>query len=291
MPSAQTLWRTMHLSFANQEGLAATTSQLLPSIQERDADRIEQIERTVDIEAALDLAATATGLADHAWHQRMRAFGPGAADAIRSRLGSDWLRNHTENHSGILERYIGALRWYGPEGTKALIDCWESLDAYGRSLAAVVFGLNGAEETTDRIWELYQQAGQLRQKSIRVGALWGLIDLRDERVSDALVLLLVEHRHVYELFGFLSRAGDRRAVLPLLSEILSGVAEHQGDAMWALTGIAHRIGAEALTTEITMEGTASTEANRNVGDFVERLFDYSAADVEKHFELFYMQQS
>jgi hypothetical protein len=49
-----------------------------------------------------------------------------------------------------------------------------------------------------------------------VGALWGLIDLQDERAADALLELLTQGRRFYELFGFLSRAGDRRAIIPLL---------------------------------------------------------------------------
>jgi hypothetical protein len=75
-----------------------------------------------------------------------------------------------------------------------------------------------------------------------VGPLWGLIDVQDPRAADALAELVAERRAFYELYGFISRAGDARFILPLVEEVLKKAEQTSADAMWALTGVAHRLG-------------------------------------------------
>jgi hypothetical protein len=286
LPSAQTMWRTMHLDFRVQEKLIETTLDVQPSLWKRDASKIRRIEQAADCAAVLDLAPGATGLADYAWLKRLREFGPSAAPEIVARLQSDWIRTHRNVRAGIQERFVGALRWCDDAGAEALTDCWDALDDYGRSLACVALGLLGAQPAADRLWAFFQNT-QSASNTYWIGPLWGLIDLEDARAADALLDLVVAKRAFYELYGFLSRAGDQRAVLPLIAGMLDGPEQLRADAMWALTGISHRLGRDRLAEVLrSEEGVPKTPAE-TIETLVERFFLYSQEDVEKHFEVFY----
>jgi hypothetical protein len=105
--------------------------------------------------------------------------------------------------------------------------------------------------------------------------------------ADALVELLADKRTFYEKYGFLSRAGDQRVVLPLIAEILDAADERRGEATWALTGIANRLGRERFCN-VFRDGTENEDTpDRTVDSYVDRIFLYSQEDVEKHFETFY----
>ena len=286
LPSAQTMWRTMHLDFRVQKVLIETTMDLQPSLWKRDANRIQRIEQAAGIEAVLDLAPAATGLADYAWLKRMRDFGPVAASNIAERLNSDWMRRHAKERTGIQERFIGALRWCDDQAADALTGCWDALDDYGRSLACIVLGLLGMQTAAERLWAFFQSTRSL-PKTLCIGPVWGLIDLGTCRAGDALVELLADKRVFYEKYGFLSRAGDQRAVLPLASEILDGADEVKGDATWALTGIAHRLGRDSFCEAFRSGDDAQETESSKLEAFVDRIFLFSQEDVEKHFETFY----
>ena len=61
----------------------------------------------------------------------------------------------------------------------------------------------------------------------------------------------------------------------------------KGEATWALTGIAHRLGREPFC-DVFRDGADTEEtADRKLKSFVDRIFLYSQEDVEKHFETFY----
>lgn len=265
----------------------AATVDLQPSVLKRAAPRIEQIKNAPDIEAVLDLAPTAIGLADPVWLRRTHKFGPSAAGAIADRLNGDWMCIHAKDRTQIQERFIGALRWCGEEGVDALLTCWDSLDDHGRSLACVALGLLGAPRSGDYIWSFHQKLKNSSRENLFVGALWGLIDLQDHRAADALAGFLDKDREFYEMYGFISRAGDKRFILPLIYQIVLGPDTAKEEAMWALTGMAHRIGRGALAEELrnTDEPEKSTESD--VESFVGKVFKYSAEDVESHFEVFY----
>jgi hypothetical protein len=290
VPSAQTMWRTMHLDFSVQEKLIETAMDVQPSLWKRDASKIRQIEGAADLAAVLDLTPVATGLADYAWLKGMKTFGASAAPGILARLQSDWMRSHRNARAGIQERFIGALRWCGDAGAEALIDGWDAFDDYGRSLACVALGLLGAHSATDRLWKFLERT-KSTPSTHWIGPLWGLIDLADARAADALLEVLLAKPVFYERYGFLCRAGDQRAVLPVIAAMLSGPEELRADAMWALTGIAHRLGRDGLREALSAEESVTPTPAETIETLVDRIFLYSQQDAEKYFEAFYDGQA
>jgi hypothetical protein len=286
VPSAQTLWRTLHLDLSVQERLHATTKAVQPSLLKRDAPKIRRIEQAADLAALLDLAPAAGGLAEYAWLKRVTELGAGAAAEIVARVHSDWMRSQRQSGGSIDERFIGALRWCGDAGAGALIDCWDALDDYGRSLASVALGLLDAHTEADRLWIFFERT---RSDSTTnwVGPLWGLIDFADARAADALLDLLLGQREFYERYGFLSRGGDRRAVLPLLAATFDGPEWLRADATWALTGIAHRLGREGFREAMNDAEAAASAPAETIDTVVDSIFRFSQDAVERHFETFY----
>ena len=195
------------------------------------------------------------------------------------------MRRQARNRAAIQKHYIGALRWCEDGAADALARCWDSLDDYGRSLACTVLGLVGARQSADRLWAFYQLTRSVPQ-TLFVGPLWALIDLGDKRAADALSDPLLDKRAFYEKYGFLSRAGDARVVLPLVSDLVRGSEETRADAMWALTGVAHRLGRAGLYQRLRMDADTSEVDNSHLDAFMDRLFKYSQKDVEEHFESF-----
>ncbi len=283
IPSAPTLWRTMHLDISVQEQLVKTTTLVQPSLRQRDAGKIQRVEQAADVAAVLDLAPVAGGLAEYPWLKRMWAFGASAAPEVVARVNSDWMRAHRQE---VQERLIAALRWYGPAGAQALTDCWDAFDDYGRSLACVVLGLLDAHASADRLYT-FLEGTRSNPGTHWVGALWGLIDLGDARAADALLQSLLEKRPFYERYGFLSRAGDRRAVQPLIFAVLDVPQAQRVDPMWALTGIGHRLGREGLAEALRVGKDPAQTSAETIEPLIEGVFMHSQQDVERHFETFY----
>lgn len=289
-PSALMLWRTMQLDYRLEETVGEALRVFQPDVWQRDGQAVRRIEQAPDIEAVLDLTPGVMGLSDVAWSKRMRGFGTDAANPIAARINSDWMRAHAKDRTGIQERLVSALRWCDDSGVNVLMSCWDAFDDYGRSLASIVLGLLGAHQSVDRIWASYQET-RSSSENLFVGALWGLIDLDDQRAADALAELLVKQRVFYEKFGFLSRAGDERVLVPVLREVISGREEDKTDAMWALTGIAHRMGRDAFHQALLGGPDAKASHSSRVESIVELVLRYSQADVEKHFEMFYSKDA
>ena len=61
----------------------------------------------------------------------------------------------------------------------------------------------------------------------------------------------------------------------------------KGEATWALTGIAHRIGREVFAEELRNSPEPEKVTESDVESFVDQVFKYSVEDVEQHFEVFY----
>jgi hypothetical protein len=285
-PSAPTIWRSTHLDVRTQEMLMSATIQYQPSVLTRDAKKTRKVEDAVDLEALLDLTPIAGGIAESVWYGRMQEFVPAAAGSIADRLSGDWIQRHAKDRSAIQERCIGVLRWCGEDGVDALLACWDALDDYGRSIACVALGLLGDQRSGDYIWDHYQKVRSTRE-NLFVGPLWGLIDLQDQRVADALATFLDQGHEFYEMYGFMSRGGDKRFIFPLIALAMLGPDKAKGEATWALTGIAHRLGREALAAELRNSPEPDKVSESDVESFLDKIFKYSAEDVERHFEVFY----
>jgi len=115
------------------------------------------------------------------------------------------------------------------------------------------------------------------------------MDLQDERAADALWELLAQGHRFYELFGFLSRAGDRRAIISLLQLASEADQATKAEATWAVTGIAHRIGRAAFLEELDQASTPGDEAGPTREAIADRFLSFHAAAAQEYFELFYQR--
>jgi hypothetical protein len=257
-----------------------------PLLWLRDGRNVKRIKQARTAEELLDLLPLATGLADSAWQEQVRQFGPEVLPLISERLKMLRPAQDQAKQDMTVEKLIAALRWRGEAGGQVLLERFDDLNLYGRSLACVVLGLVGMRSSADTMWTFYHKAVRNRGQSYFVGALWGLIDLHDERAGEALADLLRQRHYFYELFGFLSLAGDARAVSPLLQELQRRPDEQRMDPLMALLSISHRLGREALRAELAKvasppETPASHEA------VVEAILSKPADYAQAHFQLFY----
>jgi len=261
-------------------------SRLKPFVWARDRERVKQVKRARTAEEVLDLVTLASGLGETTWQDRMRQFGPEVVPLISERLKTVENVREKETRDMALEALIAELRWRGDAGAKALVERFDDLNDYGRSLACVVLGLLGAQASADKMWAFYQKVRRNQRRTHFVGALWGLIDLKDERAGGALAELLMQGRNFYELFGFLSLAGDARAVNPLLMAVAQLPEKEQTHASMALVSVAHRIGRDALLAE--SDKVANPEEPREAREgVVDDLLARPASKAEEYFALFY----
>jgi hypothetical protein len=127
---------------------------------------------------------------------------------------------------------------------------------------------------------------QSQPQSYFCGALWGLIDLKDERAGQALAELLDAERSFYELYGMLALAGDARAVRPLMARMLEGEKDNRQDASVALAAVAQRIGHDALIAEF--KKMSASDVNRETLETTaERFLTYPVSTIQEYFELYY----
>jgi hypothetical protein len=285
-PSAPTLFRTQLIDRRTHALLRRIPAAMRPILQERDRAQIELVKQAATPAALIDLAPAATGLAESTWQDRMRQLGPDAIPLIGERLAHASQIRDANQRTLLYEKLIGELRWRGDSGAEALLASFGALDDYSRSLASVVLGLLGARSSAGRIWDFYQKVTRNPRESYFVGALWGLIDLQDERASGALVDLLHRRQTFYELPGFLALAGDARAIIPLMHTIIHAPEDDRYDLAMALTAIGHRIGREALVAEL--DKTVAAERPREVSQTrADQILERPASAVEEHFVLFY----
>lgn len=227
-------------------------------------------------------------MADAAWFERLRQFGPAIVPLMKERLKASRDIADTNTQTLVRENLIAALRWRGTIGGIALQECFVDLDEYAQSLAATVFGILHERASADLIWDLFQRTKQ-NPETFVVGALWGLIDLKDPRAADALAELLTIRRQYYEMYGFLARAGDARAVVRLATLSVLGAKEEREQASYALPAIAHRIGRERFVAALKQETPAEQyeEAER----IVDKVLEFPLDDIHGYFELFYRGQT
>ena len=286
VPSAQTLYRVKLIDRQTHALLRKATSALKPVLWLRDRERVALIKQAGTAEALIELAPVATGLAETAWEDRMRRLGPEVIPLIVERLSNLRVIQDTTAREITLEKLVADLRWRGDAGAEALLACFDALDDYGRSLASMVLGLLGAQASADRLWSFYRNVERNQRETYFVGALWGLIDLKDERAGGALVDLLRRRRTFQELFGFLALAGDARALIPLMETIVRAREEDRYEPAMALTGISHRIGRDALLVEldkIVPVGESPVEREA----MADKILSRPPSAVEEYFAIFY----
>jgi hypothetical protein len=284
-PSAATLFRFQIADRQTHAQLRKTANaQLEPVLWERDAGLVEMIRRAPSAEALIDLAPLAMGLAEQEWESRMRRVGPEALPLIAARLKNVG-RLDANMRDRVVEKLVAELRWRGDAGATTLLECFDTLDNYGRSLACVSLGLLGAHHAADQIWSFLWQVAYGRRESFLVGPLWGLADLRDERLPGALADLAESGREFPELLGFVSAFGDARAVAPLVEMIVSAREDDRYEPMLALVSVAHRIGRDALVAELS--ALIPDDRPPSAEDMADSLLSRPVADAEAYFELFH----
>ena len=235
------------------------TALLKPLLWMRDGGSVRQIRQARTAEELIDLVPDSHGLGATAWYERMAEFGPDALPLMSRRLRMTKRIEDEELQSLTYDRLIEALRWRGDDGARVLQRRFDALSDYGQGLASVALGVLGEGQAADKIWKFYRRAVRNRRETYFVGALWGLIDLEDRRVGGALAHLLDRGQYFYELFGFLSLAGDARAILPLLTDAAQRPEEEKMHATMALVSIVHRLGKEPLLAELRKLSAHDTE--------------------------------
>jgi hypothetical protein len=270
--------------------IAETAAKMSPEVSERERAAARRIEQAKTVEELLDLIPIAVGTAHPSWHRRLRESGEQAVPPITQRLRHAREIEGQHLRSVTYENLLSALRWMGDAAALALLDCFDELSAHGKSLACVSLGLLGAQEAVPTIWAFYEKTKEDRGENYLVGALWGLIDLKNWRAADALAELLFSGHFFFELFGFLSMAGDERAVLPLLLLSNSGARIGENvpqDAAMALLSIGHRLGRASLLAEFQNAGRQTPQQQRQQQGIVDHILATSPSKAEEYFTLFY----
>lgn len=286
VPSAETFFRYHLINPQTRELMRKATSMLKPVLWMRDRGDVERIKSARTAEELVDLVTLAKGLGETAWQDRMRQFGPEVVPLISERLKTVRNIRDKETRDMTFEKLVAELRWRGDAGAEVLLERFDDLNNYGKSLACVTLGLLGAQASADKMWAFYQKVKRnWRDTTHFVGPLWGLIDLKDERAGGALADLLSKGQDFYELFGFLSLAGDVRAVVPLLLGAMQKPKEENMDAAMALVSIAHRIGRDAFLAEL--DKVASEELREDWEAFAEEILSKPASTAEEYFASFY----
>lgn len=284
VPSAASFFRFCFLDAESSGLMDRATTWLGPLIGARGKDAVTRIERATSAEEVIDLVPLATGAGESVWQERVRQFGLEAVPLISRRLAVLHETREKKLRDMMLEELIGALRWQGDAGARVLRQRFDDLDDYGRCLACVVLGLLDERSAADKVWDFYQRVVRNHRQNHFVGALWGLIDLSDERAGEALVDLIAQGRDFYELYGFLSLAGDARVIVPLLSRVAQEPRENEQAAM-ALVSIAHRVGRDAFLAELDEIATQEPAQERKA--FAERFLSVPESRAREYFGWFY----
>jgi len=285
VPSATTFFRLHVLDRESRNQIDKAMALVKPLLWMRDGGSVRRIRQARTAEELIDLIPQSGGLGARAWYERMAEFGPEVLPIMSRRLRMTTRIEDEDLQSLTYDRLIEALRWRGDDGARVLERQFDALSDYGRGLASVALGLLGKGDAADRIWNFYRRAVRDRHETFFVGALWGLIDLEDRRVGGALAHLLERGQYFYELFGFLSLAGDARVILPLLADAVQRPKEENMDAKMALVSVVHRIGKEPLLAEL--KKLSARDAEESGEEFAGMLLSTPMSQVREYFSMFY----
>ena len=203
--------------------------------------------------ALLDLLPVENPMLIVSWGKRFDDFVPDIIPLAAKRL-KEPDRWDPDDWSWVQERLVCVIGRYGQRAVEALRAVFDDLDAYGKALACVALGQLGAHRAADRIWRYFETALETAETGYILGPLWGLIDLEDPRASDAVAIVFEEGWIYGELPAMAGRAGDRRALLPLLAWMAEDQAAVDSDIGAAITLVAHRIGRQAIIEELDAVG-------------------------------------
>ncbi len=302
-PSPATIFRMKIVDQASDDLLRRARAKLAPLLKLREGGTIKKIRAAATVEDLLDLSPQAKGLAQDAWHDRMRQFGPPALPLIGETLKRVSALPDEAIRQRIQALLVAELRWQGMPGVQVLLDGWDELDDFSTGLASVVLGLLECRNETGRIWEYYQRVkprpssapSPMKEEGNTgwlnfVGGLWGLIDLEEQRVASELHDLLLQPIAFYELFGFLSRAGHTVSLATLMA-----LAEQRGrkagiDPLMAAVGIAHRAGRQEVIQALLQTSTpeeSDKTSQVQATEIADLVLSTPQEQVQEYFALFY----
>jgi hypothetical protein len=290
-PTAQTLFRVVGLRQDFDRTLQATfkASSAQPSPDEvRATKHILAADSPVDI---VRLAPLSRGVVQLFWIQRMNEVGMAALPAIVRRLKSSQSIGDENDRHLVCERLIGALKRLGAPGGQALLECFNNLDDYGQSMAALTLGALHVSAAVEPIWHLYQRVKKNPQVNYLVGALWGLIDLQHPGLDEALAELLSANpqRLFAELYPFTALAGGKTCVGPLtvrFNAVLQDGDHYAGerdDILMALTAVGQRMDQFEAELLSILEAAESAHAITNMAA------SRTAQEVEHYFQMYYQR--
>jgi hypothetical protein len=156
VPSAATFFRFHVLDPETMGQMDKATALLRPLLWARDGEDVRQIQQARTAKELIDLLPRSGGLGAPAWHERMGEFGAEVVPLISKRLRTAKGIRDAHVQEMMYDKLIGALRWRGDAGARALLECFDDLSDYGRELASVALGLLGEQAAANRIWRFYQ---------------------------------------------------------------------------------------------------------------------------------------
>jgi hypothetical protein len=254
---------------------------------QRHHQELQQIRKAGTAEVLVAQAGQAVGLLGIIWHHRAREFGDEIVPLISGRLKTISGLADVQTRTRVVETLVGELRWRGVTGAEALLERFDGLDYHGRSLACVSLGLLGAQEAGDKIWRFYEKTLSHKNNHYFVGALWGLVDLKDSRAADTLLYLVSKPRHFYELLAMLAMAGDERAILPLMKVSMAAGPQGNQEAMLALASIGYRIGREPLVAKIEQITSGDDDPETSSDKVADMILAYPPELVQRYFNPFH----
>lgn len=170
-----------------------------------------------------------------AWEIRLREFAPpDVAPLLADVLDELYTHPNELERERSYDAVIGSLRWMGEDGAAVLESRFAGLPPSAACRAAVALGLMGRGETAGSLRDWYRAVRE-QPGYDHAGALWGLADLHDNKVTPLLLEEFSRRDRLPELFDLCILAGDVALVPPLLLEVhRSGGARGPLDALYAI---------------------------------------------------------
>jgi hypothetical protein len=269
LPLPPTLFR---LSLINErasglvERLAGPFRQLLMM---RDGSALRRIEQAGTADEAVNLVTVASGLAQPAWHRKVRSFGEAALAPLAESLAASCEVPNPKRRAAIQESLLAELRWFGEPGAQIIRSVMASLGDRQQSLACVALGLVGSTDAADGIWAT-AASPVFDSEELLVGAAWALTDLEDARAGQVVAKALRQGYSAFEWYAMAERIGDEAVFLQLIERVMTTEARQKEATSFALVGIAHRLGELRLRETLIEAGCSLSEADEIVSDLLGR---------------------